>query len=167
MWTEEHENAFQTITHELTSERFLIIFDQFLLVQIATDASKSGLGAVLLQKGRPVLYAARSVTSSEQNYSIIEKKLLAVVFALKQFHFYRAGLRIEILTDHEPLLGASRNVLQRSNPRLDRLFDQIIFYDLKWTYILGKTNYLPDYLSRLPPKLIPPLPVDTIDTIDK
>ena len=51
-----------------------------------------------------------------------------------------------------------------NNPSLDGLFDQIIGYDLKWTYIPGKTNYLPDYLSRLPPQWIPPLPGDTINT---
>ena len=91
-----------------------MIFDQLLPVQIATDASKSGLGAVLLRKGRPVSYAAQSVTLSEQKYSIIKKELLAVVFALKSFHLYKACRTMEILTDHEPLLGASHNVLQQS-----------------------------------------------------
>jgi hypothetical protein len=69
---------------------------------------------------------------------------------------------VEILTHHQPLLGAARNVLVRDNPRLDRLFDQIIGYDLMWTYVPGKANYFPDYLSRLPEDKIPPTPVDAV-----
>jgi hypothetical protein len=165
-WTVEHERALQAIQEELQSEKFLVIFDPSLPTQIATDASGTGLGAVLLQNGRPVSYAARSLTKAEQNYSIIEKELLAVVFALRRFHYYTLGRRIEILTDHQPLLGAAQNALLCDNPRLDRLFDQILAYDIKWTYVPGKTNYLPDFLSRLPANAIKPLPTDAIHTLE-
>jgi transposase InsO family protein len=161
-WTPEHEEALRLIQDELTSDKVLFIFDPNLPVQIATDASGTGLGAVLMQKGRPVLFAARSLTPAEVNYSIIEKELLAVVFALRRFHFYTLGRPVEILTDHQPLLGAAKNALLRENPRLDRLFDQIIGYDLKWTYVPGRTNFLPDYLSRLPVGTVQPLPVDLV-----
>jgi hypothetical protein len=61
----------------------LYIFDPARPKQIATGASRSGLGAVLLQGDRPIAYAARSLTAAEKNYSMIEKELLAVVFALR------------------------------------------------------------------------------------
>jgi transposase InsO family protein len=162
VWLPEHQRALELIQHELENDRVLYIFDPKRPTQVATDASGTGLGAVLLQGDRPIAYAARSLTAAEKNYSTIEKELLAVVFALKRFHFYTAGRSVEILTDHQPLLGAARNVLVRDNPRLDRLFDQIIAYDLKWTYVPGKANYLPDYLSRLPEDKIPPTPVDLV-----
>jgi transposase InsO family protein len=155
VWTSEHDAALQAIKDELTSDHFLYIFDPRLPVQVATDACSSGLGAVLLQNDRPIAYAARSLTSAESNYSIIEKELLAVVFALTRFHFYTAGRRVTVLTDHQPLLGAARNVLVRDNPRLDRLFDKIISYDLSWVYVPGKENFLPDFLSRLPTSCMP------------
>jgi hypothetical protein len=115
-------------------------------LQVATDACSSGLGAVLLQNDWPIAYAARSLSPAEQNYSIIEKELLAVVFALTRFHFYTAGRRVTVLTDHQPLLGAARYILLRNNPRLDRLFDKIISYDLAWVYVPEKENHLPDFL---------------------
>ena len=160
-WEDEQQRALNDIKDALKGEKVLFIFNPQLPVQIATDASGTGLGAVLLQHNRPVSYAARSVTKSEHNYSPIEKELLAVVFALKRFHFYTAGRQVEILTDHQPLRGAAKNVLTRDNDRLDRLFDQIMSYDLIWTYIPGKTNYLPDYLSRLPPTAMPVNETDT------
>ncbi len=158
-WTPEHDEALRAIKHELLDEKFLYIFDPKLPVQVATDACSTGLGAVLLQNDRPIAYAARSLTPAETNYSIIKKELLAVVFALTRFHFYTAGRRVTVLTDHQPLLGAARNVLLRDNPRLDRLFDKIISYDLQWVYIPGKDNHFPDFLSRLPPECMPPAAV--------
>jgi transposase InsO family protein len=162
VWTPAHQQALELIQRELVGDKVLYIFDPACSTQIATDASGSGLGAVLLQGNKPIAYAARSLTAAEKNYSTIEKELLAVVFALKRFHFYTAGRSVEVLTDHQPLLGAARNVLVRDNPRLDRLFDQIIGYDLRWTYVPGKANYLPDYLSRLPAEIISPLPIDEL-----
>ncbi len=167
VWTAEHQHALELIQQELMGSNVLYIFDPARPTQIATDASGSGLGAVLLQGDRPIAYAARSLTAAEKNYSTIEKELLAVVFALRRFHFYTAGRTVGVLTDHQPLLGAARNVLVRDNPRLDRLFDQIIGYDLQWTYVPGKANYLPDYLSRMPEDKIPPLPMDAVDRHDE
>jgi hypothetical protein len=55
---------------------------------LATDASATGLEAVLLQHGRPVMYVAHSLTGAETRYSTIEKELLAVVFAFRRCHLY-------------------------------------------------------------------------------
>ena len=50
------------------------------------DASDCRLGAALLQEGKPVAYASRSLTSAKKNYAIIEKELLAVLFGCERFH---------------------------------------------------------------------------------
>ena len=57
-----------------------------------TDASKDGLGAVLLQEHNgnwdPVAYAARSMTAAEQRYAQIEKENLGLIFGCETFHDY-------------------------------------------------------------------------------
>jgi hypothetical protein len=161
-WLPQHADALQAIKDELLPDKFLYIFDAKLPVQIATHACSSGLGAVLLQNDPPVAYAALSLTPAERIYSIIEKELLAVVFALQRFNFYTAGWRVTVFTDHQPLLGAARNVLLRDNPRLDRLFDKIISYHLSWVYVPGKQNFFPDFLSRLPEECMPSASVPSV-----
>ncbi len=158
MWTHEHDKALRAIKHELLDEKFLYIFDPRLPVQVATDVCCTGLGAVLLQNDRPIAYVGRSLTTAESNYSIIKKELLTVVFALTCFHFYTAGCCVTVLTNHQPLLGAARNVLVRDNPRLDGLFDKMIGYDLAWVYVPGKNNHFPDFLSWLHPACMPLAP---------
>ena len=62
--------------------------DQFIL---STDASATGIGAVLEQSGHVVAYASRTLSASERNYSVIQRECLAIVFALKQFRHYLLG----------------------------------------------------------------------------
>ena len=82
-----------------------------------TDASISGLEAVLSQlqmdkKLRPVVYASRSLSTAERNYSIMELEMLAVVWALDKFHTYLYGQAATVVTDH----AAVRAALETPNP---------------------------------------------------
>lgn len=67
------------------------------------DASDVGLGACIVQMGRPIAYASRTLNSTECNYTTIEKECLAVVWSLKQFHPYLYGSKFTIYTDHAAL----------------------------------------------------------------
>ena len=69
----------------------------------------NGLGAVLLQKqldgtSRPVCYASRSLSKTEQRYAVIEKEALAATWANEKFRDFVTGLDFELQTDHKPLV---------------------------------------------------------------
>ncbi|KAL4022995.1 hypothetical protein IC575_016742 [Cucumis melo] len=70
---------------------------------IYSDASKKGLGCVLMQQGKVVAYASRQLKSHEQNYPTHDLELAAVVFALKIWRHYLYGEKIQIFTDHKSL----------------------------------------------------------------
>lgn len=59
-WSQEAQHSFDTIKTALKSAPLLASPDYSQPFQIATDASKHGLGAVLLQNGQPIAYASRS-----------------------------------------------------------------------------------------------------------
>ena len=61
-WESEQQQAFEKIKHALTTLPVLTYFDKNKEHIIQTDASKMGLGAVLLQEGQPVVYASRALT---------------------------------------------------------------------------------------------------------
>ena len=63
------------------------------------DASFDGLGAVLLQNEKPIAYASRALNPTQQKYSQIEKKTLAIVFGCEKFHHYVYGREFEIESD--------------------------------------------------------------------
>ena len=58
------------------------------------------------------VYASRSLTASERQYSVIERECLAVVYALKQFRHYLLGRRFQLITDHAPLQWLSAQKME-------------------------------------------------------
>ena len=85
-WDPTQEAAFTEIKKILSTPPVLTYYDVNKPVMISCDASQSGLGALLLQEGKPVAYASRALTSTEVQYAQIEEELLAVVFAFSKFH---------------------------------------------------------------------------------
>ena len=68
---------------------------------VYSDASRQGLGCVLMQNGRVIAYASRQLKKHEQNYQTHDLELAAVVFALKIWRHYLYGIPCQIFTDHK------------------------------------------------------------------
>ena len=77
-WTPECDASFNALKKQLTQAPILAYpkfgsgAGQFVL---ATDASNTGIGAVLEQEGRVVAYASRTLSKSEKNYSVIQRSV--------------------------------------------------------------------------------------------
>ncbi|GJS32185.1 putative reverse transcriptase domain-containing protein [Tanacetum coccineum] len=67
------------------------------------DASKKGLGAVLMQREKVIAYASRQLKIHEKNYTTHDLELRAVVFALKIWRHYLYGTKCTVFTDHKSL----------------------------------------------------------------
>ena len=67
------------------------------------DASRVGLGCVLMQKGRVVAYASRQLKKHEHNYPTHDLEVVVVIFTLKTWRHYWYGVTYEIFTDHGSL----------------------------------------------------------------
>ena len=102
-----------------------------------------------MQKRKPVAHASRAMSSAEQNYTQIEKEMLAICFATSKFHQYVYGKpNVSIQTDHKPLESILKKPLCKAPPRLQRLMLRLQPYDLDVHYVPGKYMYLADTLSR-------------------
>ena len=151
-WNAEQEAAWIGIKEALTKHPVLQYYDESKAIKVSSDASKDGIGAVLLQETKgewmPVAYASRSMTTAEKNYAQIEKEQLSVVFACERFHSYIYGRRVLVETDHKPLISISKKQLGDAPPRLQRLLLRIQKYDLVLEYTPGKYLVIDDTLSR-------------------
>jgi hypothetical protein len=70
---------------------------------VYSDASKRGLGCVLMQHGRVTAYASRQLKSHEVNYPVHDLELAAVVFALRVWRHYLYRTQVQIFIDHKSL----------------------------------------------------------------
>lgn len=118
---------------------------------LTTDASNVALGAILSQGkiglDKPVCYASRTLTDTEQNYSTIEKELLAIVWATKYFRPYLFGRKFTIVTDHKPLTWLFS--LKEPNSKLIRWKLKLEEFDYQIVYKKGTQNTNADALSRI------------------
>ena len=91
-WGPSQEQAFSQVKEELSKSTILALFDVRKESKISADASAYGVGAVLLQKTKlgwkPVAYASRSLSETEQRYAQIEKEALAITWACEKFSMY-------------------------------------------------------------------------------
>ena len=136
-WDSTHQDAFNAIKNELTKTPVLAYFNPKSEHVIRTDASMKGLGAVLLQKRRPVIYVSRTLTSGEEHNSNIERELLGVVLAKERLHNYVYGEPIRVQTDHKPLETIWKRIATAS-PRLQRVLLRLARYEIQVEYIRGK-----------------------------
>lgn len=114
-----------------------------------TDASKDGLGCVLMQNGHPIAYASRTLSKSEQKWAQIEKELLAIVFACKRFHYFLYGRGFVVQSDHKPLETLVKKEIDDVTARLQGMFMLLLKYpNLSVVYKPGKEMLVADCLSR-------------------
>ena len=102
-WTDECEQAFQELKHRLTTALVLVSPSGTENFVVYSDASRKGLGCVLMQDGKVIAYASRQLKQHEQNYPTHDLELAAVVFALKIWRHYLFGEKCTIFTDHKSL----------------------------------------------------------------
>lgn len=94
--------AFNKLKEILASEEVTLRYPDFNKpFHLTTDASSSGLGAVLSQYNKPITMISRSLKDRELNFATNERELLAIVWALQKLKNYRYGVKnLNIYTDH-------------------------------------------------------------------
>ena len=102
-WNDKCEESFQELKKRLTTTPVLITPVSGEKYTVFCDASRVGLGCVLMQRGRVVAYASRKLKKHEENYPTHDLELAAVVFALKLWRHYLYGESLEVFSDHKIL----------------------------------------------------------------
>ena len=145
-WTDDCEKSFQELKARLTSAPVLVLPSGSGGFTVFCDASRIGLGCVLMQHGRVVAYASRQLKKHEHNYPTHDLELAAVVFALKIWRHYLYGETCEIFTDHKSLKYIFDQ--KELNLRQRRWLELLKDYDCTISYHPGKANVVADALSR-------------------
>ncbi|WMV49694.1 hypothetical protein MTR67_043079, partial [Solanum verrucosum] len=106
------------------------------------DASRVGLGCVLMQNGKVIAYASRQLKVHYKNYPTHDLELAAVVFALKIWRHYLYGVHVDVFTDHKSLQYVFTQ--KDLNLRQRRWLEFFKDYDMSVHYHPGKANMVAD-----------------------
>jgi hypothetical protein len=114
---------------------------------IETNACEVGIGAVLMQKDRPVAYLSKALGPLHQKLSIYEKEFLALIMAVEKCRPYLQKQEFIIRTDHKSL-----SYLTEQNPHSvmqKKAMTRMMGLQFKVVYRKGKENLAADALSRV------------------
>jgi hypothetical protein len=145
VWDAKCEESFQLLKEKLTTAPVLVIPNLTKNFQVICDASKQGLGCVLIQEGQAVAYTTRQLRPHEVNYPKHDLELADVVFVLKVWRHYLYGVTFEVFSDHKSLkyLFNQRELNMRQRRWMEFLKD----YDFELKYHSRKANVMADALS--------------------
>ncbi|MEL7079228.1 MAG: reverse transcriptase domain-containing protein [Cyanobacteria bacterium J06582_2] len=151
-WTADCQTSFDQLRESLSTPPILSYpdFGSEELFQLYTDASNQGMGACLVQVQdgvhKVVAYLSTTYNAHELNYSVLDKELAAIRWAVKKLKPFLWGHRFVIHSDHKPLsyLQSRKNL----DSRLARMLEELGEFDFEIRYVPGKCNVFADALSR-------------------
>lgn len=153
VWSTDCQKSFEQVKQLLCSQPVLEIFDHNLPINIYTDASLEGIGAVLKQtqpngKDKPVAYFSKKLNNVQKKKKAIYLECLAIKEAIKYWQYWLIGKSFTVYSDHKPL--ENLNIKSRTDDELGDLTYYLSQYEFKIKYTPGKQNLEADCLSRNP-----------------
>ncbi|CAM8999668.1 unnamed protein product [Rhodiola kirilowii] len=147
VWTTAATQAFNNLCTALSTTPVLTLPNFSIPFHVHTDASGTGVGAVLAQGGRPISYFSKQLSNRLQNSSAYNRELCALVWAVQKWRQYLLGQRFIVETDHQPL----KTILSQTvhTPEQQHWVVKLLGYDFEVRYRPGKQNAAADALSRL------------------
>lgn len=157
-WTRHCEESFLKIKSQISSDNFLVHFNQELPLLVATDASPYGFGACLSHRypdgtERPISFASRSLTNAEKNYSQIDKEATAIYWGMKKYFQFIYGRKFTLITDNKPLttiFNPGKNLPALSATRMLHYALYLSGFDYNIEYKRTEDHSNVDFLSRFP-----------------
>ncbi|CAN6347636.1 unnamed protein product [Urochloa humidicola] len=145
-WTDEQEEAFSQIKEIMSAPPVLALPDFTKPFILETDASGSGIGAVLMQNGKPISFLSKTLGPKASAASTYEKEALAILEALKKWKHYLASTSVIIRTDQQSLKYIHDQRLVEGVQH--KLLIKLLGFNYTVEYKKGKENTVADALSR-------------------
>ncbi|XP_061388706.1 cilia- and flagella-associated protein 61-like [Musca vetustissima] len=151
IWTNEAQKSFEELKSILSTAPVLHSPDFTQPFFIHCDASKTGIGGVLVQKNTegdefPIAFMSKKLNQAQRNYSVTEQECLAAMLCIKKFRAYVEGHEFTVITDHASLKWLMSQT--DLSTRLARWALKLQCYRFKIEHRKGSQNVVPDALSR-------------------
>lgn len=146
-WGPKALKAFEELKRVMVTSPVLTLSDFSQPFEIECDASGRGIGAVLMQKRRPIAYFSEALSKNNLSKSAYEKELMALVLAVQHWRPYLLGRQFVVYSDQKSL----RHLLQQRITSTDQQswIAKLLGYHFEVIYKPGPENKAADSLSRM------------------
>jgi len=145
-WSEEAASAFQHLMIAMVSVPILVAPCFSKPFQIETDASGKGVGAILMQEGRPIAFMSQKLSDAAQRKLVYERELMAIVFVIQKWRHYLLGQQFTIFTDQKSLKFLLDQMVAEEGQQ--RWLSKLLGYNFEIKYKVGSDNRVANALSR-------------------
>ncbi|KAF5784342.1 putative nucleotidyltransferase, Ribonuclease H [Helianthus annuus] len=163
LWNESAQQSFEQLKAALCEAPVLALPDLSKIFVVETDASSKGIGAVLLQEGHPLAFFSKALSSRQIALSVYEKELLAIIMAVKPWHYYLVSKPFVIRTDQKSLKHLLTQKI--TTPLQHSWLSKLMGYKYEIHYKKGIENVTADALSRVESATIFNLVLSTFDPL--
>ena len=167
-WTTECQQAFEKLKERLLCAPILGFPNERDIFTLCTDASLTGIGAVLSQNQnnaeKVIAYTSKSLQKGQRNYSATKRELYAVVFFTNYFKEYLLGQKFRIVTDHRALVWLYS--FKDPDGIVARWLEKLSSFDFETVHRPGTSISHADALFGIPPSssLFEPVTVSAVNT---
>ncbi|WMV19232.1 hypothetical protein MTR67_012617 [Solanum verrucosum] len=130
IWSKAYEKSFQELKDRLASAQLLTLPEGIDGFVVYCDASKTGLGCVLMQNGKGISYASRKLKIHEKNYPTHDLELMTFVFDLKIWRYYFYVIHVDVFIDYKRLQYGFKkkdlNLRQRSVAHIEDYTKELV-----------------------------------------
>ena len=146
-WGDEHETVKQTLIKMLTEAPLLQSPDYSKPFTVTTDASDIALGAVLSQGDKPVAFLSKTFNTTECNWTIYEKELFTIIYALRKWqHYLQTQIPFTIITDNSAVTAIKTQPML--TPKQTRWIQFLEEHMYTIIHRPGKENKVADAITR-------------------
>jgi len=163
-WNASAEEAFRSLKELMSTPPVLGSPDFTKRFLVECDASGAGIGAVLMQEGRPLAYLSQGLKKKSLFLSMYEKELLALVMVVRKWMHYLSGQTFVVRTDQQALKYLLKQRI--GTPAQQKWVFKLLGYDFTVEYKRGRENKAADALSRVPFREIEASDAGTMDETD-
>ncbi|XP_039145476.1 uncharacterized protein LOC120282666 [Dioscorea cayenensis subsp. rotundata] len=146
LWDDSAHRSFELLKQAMSSTPVLGLLDFTKPFVIETDASATGLGAVLMQDGPPLAYMIQSLANQHLGLSTYEREIMAIVQAVNKWRPYLLGHKFIVKTDHQSLKFFIEQRL--STIIQQKWLSRLMGFEFEIQYKKGSSNVVADALSR-------------------
>lgn len=145
-WNEEADKAFVILKKAMSTLPVLSMPDFSKQFVVEANASSKGVGAVLMQEGKPIAYFSQKLSTRAQQKSAYERELMAIVLAIQKWRYYLLGQHFVVRTDWQSLqFLTEQNLLGGEQIKWS---SKLLGFDFEVQYKPGSANKVADALSR-------------------
>lgn len=138
IWNDQTFSSFPILKEALVLAPVLELPDFSLPFKVECEALGSGIGAVLMQGGHPILYFSKVLSHKTKVMSAYDRELLALVLVVTKWKHYLFGTTFEVHTNHESL----KHLWEQSiiTPQKQRWLIKLMAFNFTIVYKQGKYN---------------------------